>query len=289
MRLSTHASETPMFDAVVFAGGGNRCYWQGGFYEAAAERLGLSPRLVVGASAGAFAAVYSLLGAGPATRARVISACDRQLRNFDFAAWRLGKPLCPVGPLYTELLHQTIDADAFRRLRQITDFRVAVARLPRGLNPSLGAAIGIGAYQLEKQIFHPVHPRFGRALGFRSEFVAARSLTSPQQFREALMASSGVPPFMPVTNVAGKPAFDGGLVDNVPVEPIEPVEAAGGRTLVLLTRVYKSIPVVKGRTYVQPSRKVDVGQFDIRNPDGIRDAYELGLRDGDAFAASLNR
>ncbi|MES2599990.1 MAG: patatin-like phospholipase family protein [Pseudomonadota bacterium] len=278
-----------MFDAVVFAGGGNRCYWQGGFYEAAAARLRLSPRLVVGASAGAFAAVYSLLGVGPATRARVIGACDPQLRNFDFSAWRQGRPLCPVGPLYTELLHQTIDADAFTRLQHMTDFRVAVSRLPRGLSPSLGAAVGIGAYQLEKRIFHPVHPRFGRALGFRSEFVAARSLTDAQQFRDALMASSGVPPFMPVTNVAGRPAFDGGLVDNVPVEPIEPVESAGGRTLVLLTRVYKSIPVVKGRTYVQPSRKVDVGQFDIRNPDGIRSAYELGLKDGDAFATSLNR
>jgi predicted patatin/cPLA2 family phospholipase len=278
-----------MFDAVVFAGGGNRCYWQGGFYEAAAARLGLSPRLVVGASAGAFAAVYSLLETGPATRARVIGSCGAQLRNFDFASWCQGGPLCPVGPLYTELLSQTIDADTFRRLQHMTDFRVAVSRLPRHLSPSLGAAIGIAAYQLEKQIFHPVHPRFGRALGFRSEFVAARSLTDPQEFREALMASSGVPPFMPVTNVAGKPAFDGGLVDNVPIEPIVSVESAGGRTLVLLTRIYKTTPVVKGRLYVQPSQKVDVGQFDIRNPDGIRNAYELGLKDGDAFATSLDR
>ena len=103
------------------------------------------------------------------------------------------------------------------------------------------------------------------------------------------MASSGVPPFMPVTEIAGRPAFDGGLVDNVPVEPLVPIEAAGGRSLVLLTRLYKTIPQVKGRTYVQPSRKIGVGQFDIRNPDGIRDAYELGLEDGDAFAASLNR
>ena len=230
-----------------------------------------------------------MLGIGPETRARVIGACDPQLKNFDFAAWRRGEPLCPVGPMYTELLHQTIDAAAFSRLQQMTDFQVAVARLPRGLSPSIGAAIGIGAYQIEKKVFHPVHPKFGRALGFRPDFVSARALSDPQLFREALMASSGVPPFMPVTHVAGRPAFDGGLVDNVPVEPIEPIEAAGGRTLVLLTRVYKSIPTIKGRTYAQPSRKVDVGQFDIRNPDGIRNAYELGLRDGDAFAASLGK
>ncbi len=278
-----------MFDAVVFAGGGNRCYWQGGFYEAAASRIGLAPKLVVGASAGAFAATYSLLEMGPATRARVIGACHPQLKNFDFAAWRAGQPLCPVGPMYAELLAQTVDADALARLQAMTDLQIAVSRLPRGLSPPLGAAIGIGAYQLEKQLFHPVHPRFGRALGFHPEFVATRAMQSPQQLRDALMATSGVPPFMPVTRVDGRPAFDGGLVDNVPVEPIEPIEAAGGRTLVLLTRVYKSIPAVNGRTYVQPSRKIDVKQFDIRNPDGIRNAFELGLKDGAAFAASLGR
>ncbi len=278
-----------MFDAVVFAGGGNRCYWQGGFYEAVAERIGLKPRLVVGASAGAFAATYSLLEMGPATRARVIGACDPSLKNFDFAGWRAGKPLCPVGPMYSELLRQTIDAATLTRLKAMTDLRIAVARLPRGFSPALGAIVGIGAYQVEKKIFHPVHPKFGRALGFRPEFIAARALDNPEQFCDALMASSGVPPFMPVTSVDGTPAFDGGLVDNVPVEPAVPIEQAGGQTLVLLTRVYRKIPAVKGRTYVQPSQTIAVSQFDVTNPQGIRDAFELGLRDGKSFAFSLGK
>lgn len=79
-----------MFDAIAFAGGGNRCYWQGGFYEAAASRLGLAPKLVVGASAGAFAACYSLLGIGDRVRELVIGGCGDHLKNFDFAAWRRG-------------------------------------------------------------------------------------------------------------------------------------------------------------------------------------------------------
>lgn len=278
-----------MFDAVVFAGGGNRCYWQGGFYEAVAERIGLKPRLVVGASAGAFAATYSLLEMGPATRARVIGACNSSLKNFDFAAWRAGKPLCPVGPMYRELLDQTIDEASLERLKKTTDLQIAIARLPRPLSPVLGALIGIGAYQIEKKIFHPVHPKFGRALGFRPEFVSAREMETPRQFSDALMASSGVPPFMPVTLVKSAPAFDGGLVDNVPVEPIVAIEAAGCRTLVMLTRVYKDIPVVPGRTYVQPSQRIDVSQFDIRNPQGIREAFELGLSDGKAFLSSIGK
>jgi hypothetical protein len=276
-----------MFDAIAFAGGGNRCYWQGGFYEAIKEPLKLAPTLVIGASAGAFAAVYSLLEIGPEVRERVIGACGPHLKNFDVAAWRRGEPLCPVGPMYRRLLDQVLDAAALTKLRAVTDLRLAVARLPRGLTPVAGAMLGIATYQLEKKLMHPVHPRFGRTLGFRSEFIAVRSLTEPQTLHDALMASGGVPPFMPVTLINGRPAFDGGLVDNVPVEPLIDVERSGGRTLVLLTRQYRNVPDIAGRTYVQPSQKLPVKQFDITNPDGIRFAYQLGRTDGARFAATM--
>jgi len=277
-----------MFDAMVFAGGGNRCYWQGGFYEAVADRIALAPSLVVGASAGAFAATYSLLEVGAEVRRSVIDACGPHLKNFDLAAHRRGEPLCPVGPMYAALLAQTIDAPALARLHTITDLRIAISRLPRRLSPAVGAAIGIGAYQLEKRLFHPVHPRFGRALGFRSEFVTVRQLTTPEELRTTLIASGGVPPFMPVTRVGGVPAFDGGLVDNVPVEPLRNLEAQGGRSLVLLTRLYKAVPLLPNRTYVQPSVPIRVKQFDVTDPAGIRHAYELGLKDGGTFARSLS-
>jgi predicted acylesterase/phospholipase RssA len=275
-----------MFDALVFAGGGNRCYWQGGFYEAVADRLGLKPALAVGASAGAFAGVYSLLGIGPQVRAQVLPACGPHRKNFDFSAWRRGEALCPIGPMYRTYLDTLFDAAALARLQALTDFHVAVTRLPRGVPPILGAALGIGAYQLEKHLFAPVHPRFGRRLGFAAEFIRVRAMTAPQELADALMASGGVPPFMPVTHVGGRPAFDGGLYDGVPVAPLEAVEAAGGRSLVLLTRLYKHLPQVPGRTYVQPSRRIPVKQFDLTDPDGIRDAYELGRKDGAAFAAA---
>src|SRR6266550_4026084 len=190
-----------MFDAIAFAGGGNRCYWQGGFYEAVADRLALPPKLAVGVSAGAFACIYSILG---------------------------------IGPL-------------------------------------VGAAIGIGCYQVEKHLFHPVHPRLGRMLGFRAEFIRVRDLATPSELRDTILASGCVPPFMPLVVVGGKPGFDGGLVDNVPVGPIEPIEAAGGRTLVLLTRIYRRVPKMPGRTYVQPSRPIGAKQFDVTNPAVIRD------------------
>ena len=63
-----------MFEAVCFAGGGNRCYWQGGFWEAASGTLALKPRLVTGVSGGAWAACYALAGIGPALIPRRVAA-----------------------------------------------------------------------------------------------------------------------------------------------------------------------------------------------------------------------
>jgi hypothetical protein len=188
--------------------------------------------------------------------------------------------------MYRAYLDALFDAAALARLQQLTDFHIAVSRLPRGLPPIVGAALGIAAYQVEKQLFAPVHPQFGRRLGFTAEFIRVRAMAAPHELADALMASGGVPPFMPVTQVGGRPAFDGGLFDGVPVGPLDDIEGAGGRSLVLLTRLYKNIPQVPGRIYIQPSRRMDVKQFDLRNPDGIRDAYELGLKDGAAFVAS---
>ena len=125
-----------------------------------------------------------------------------------------------------------------------------------------------------------------RALGFRQEFVRVRDMASPAALGDLLIASSCVPPFMPITYIDGVPAFDGGLVDNVPVAPLEPIEQAGGRTLVLLTRMYQHVPNVANRAYVQPSEPVRVKQFDVTDPAGMRAAYELGLKDGAVFARS---
>jgi hypothetical protein len=236
-------------------------------------------------SAGAFACIYSILGMGPRVRELVLAACGPHQKNFDFSGWRAGGPLCPVGPMYRALLDGLIDDAAFARLKQLTDLHIAVTRLPFGLPPLLGAAIGIGCYQIEKHLLHPVHPRLGRMLGFRADFIRVRHLATPAELRDVIIASGCVPPFMPRVVVGGKPGFDGGLVDNVPVGPLAPVEAAGGRSLVLLTRTYRRVPKVPGRTYVQPSRPISARQFDVTNPAAIQDAYTLGLRDGKAFAA----
>ncbi len=273
-----------MFDAVAFAGGGNRCYWQGGFWEAASPLLGLKPSMVVGVSAGAWSACYSLLGLGRKVNAMVAEGCSQGRRNFEWRAWRSEGSPWPVSLMYRSLIEAIIDDDALARLKQGPEILIGLARKPRRLPLAVAVPLGIAIYQVEKKWRAPVHPRGGRALGFSPEFVRLQDLETPAEVSAVLMASASVPPFMPVGRIGGMAALDGGLVDNVPTEPLLPVEAQGGRTLVILSRLYRAFPKVQGRTYIQPSTPVPIGQFDITNPSGIRKAYELGLRDGEAFA-----
>lgn len=275
------------FDAMVFAGGGNRCYWQGGFIEATREAMGGLPPVIVGASAGAFAAAYSILDIGADVRAGVIETCRAAKGNVDWRAALSGRPAFPVGELYRDLMRFAFPPERFETLKARADLGIAIARPPARLPLPLAIPIGIGLYQVEKKLFAPVHPTGGRKLGFTPHFAWARQLTSVDEFIDIMMATAAVPPFMPVGRVAGLPALDGGLVDNVPVDPVVPIEAAGGRTLVLLTRRYSRIPAVKGRTYAQPSEKIPVSQFDLTNPEGITAAYRLGLKDGAEFVKRM--
>jgi hypothetical protein len=243
--------------------------------------------VIVGASAGAFAAAYSILEIGAEVRAGVIETCRAAKGNVDWRAALRGQTAFPVGDLYRDLMRFAFSAERFETLKTRADLGIAIARPPERLPLALAIPIGIGLYQVEKKLFAPVHPAGGRKLGFTPHFAWARQLGSVEDFVDVLMATASVPPFMPVGRVAGGPALDGGLVDNVPVDTVAPIEAAGGKTLVLLTRRYARIPEVAGRTYVQPSEKIPVGQFDLTNPDGIAAAYQLGLKDGAAFAKGM--
>lgn len=275
------------FAAIALAGGGNRCYWQGGFLDALWRATPQRPRLIVAVSAGAFQACFTVAGLGDRVRARVLSVCAAQRRDVDWLGPLGGRRLFPVGTLYPALLAETFGETELDRLRAGPEILIKVSRPPGWLPGSLATVAGLTAYQIEKKLLNPLHPRAGRFLGFAPHYVSTHAVETPAQLIAALAASSSVPPFMPVGRVDGRPALDGGLVDNVPVGPLEPFEAAGERTLVLATRHYASLPTMPLRTYVQPSRRIKIDKFSIRDAEGIARAHALGEEDGAAFAASL--
>ena len=274
---------------VVFAGGGNRCFWQAGFWRVVAPATGLAPSRVASVSAGAALSCAILADCIDETVEITCNAISHNPRNQYWGNLLRSDPVFPHAAIYRQILLQVMDDAAFQRLRQGPENRIEISRIPTWLSPRWATLLGIGAYQLEKQWRHPVHPTFGRRLGFRAEFFSAGDCESREQLADLILASSCTPPFTPLSVWKQQAALDGGLVDNVPVEGVGDVESEQSPTLVLLTRPYRTLPRVPGRYYVQPSEPPPVSSWDYTDPAGIRAAYALGKRDGEAFLSGAGQ
>lgn len=276
------------FDAVAFAGGGNRCYWQGGFWEALSAVRPQKPGLVVGVSAGAFQACFSLIGEGERVRRIVAEACATIEREIEWGELVRGRSPFIVGGLYRDLLAQVFGPLELAALKAAPEILIQLTHPPRFMPPLLAAYAAIGAYQVEKVWLRAAHSRAGRHVGLKPSWVSTHGdIAAPEELVEALMGTATVPPFMPVTRVNGLAALDGGLVDNPPLDRIAGIEQGGGRTLVLTTRAGRTVPSLPNRTVVQPSVPIRTSRFAVTDGAAIMAAYELGLKDGDAFARGL--
>lgn len=276
------------FDAVVFAGGGNRCLWQAGFYETVAPELGLAPRICSGSSAGATIACLIHSGRAKAALDHFRLATRDNRRNVYPMNALLGRPLFPHYAMYRRVIVETIGSDGFERLKAGPEIRVQLTRLPPWVGPRAGVLLGLMAYSVEKVLKSPVHPRAGHKVGFKSEVALASDCADVEGLADLLLGSSCVPPFTPVLYHEGRTVLDGGVVENVPVAA---VERDASSILVLLTRTYppERLPKAPGRHYELPSRALPISKFDYTWPEGLDDAWDLGVRDGDTFLERWRR
>jgi predicted acylesterase/phospholipase RssA len=274
-----------MFDQVVFAGGGHRCWWQAGFWDVVAPAVDLRPRVIAGVSAGAATACLVHGNDSRTALAYYREALKDNRRNlYPSHLLRPGRRVFPHDTIYRAALARLLGGAHFARLkRDAPEIRVQFARIPRWLGPRSAVGLGLVAYNIEKYTRRPLHPTFGRRLGFTREVVRVQDCATEADLVSLIIASSCTPPFTPIEYRDGRPTIDGGLVDNV---PIDAVDDDGSRTLVLTTRRYpKHAPVFfrDNLVYVQPSVKVPVASWDYTSPALYQQTYDLGRRDGEAF------
>ncbi|MEO8936072.1 MAG: patatin-like phospholipase family protein [Burkholderiaceae bacterium] len=283
------------FEQVVFAGGGNRCWWQAGFWDVVAPAIALKPRVIAGVSAGAATACMLYANDSRWTMDYYREALKHNRRN---AYWgnlfrRAHDPadphaarVFPHAAIYRKALTDILGGAHFERLKaDAPEIRIGFARLPRGLGPHAALAVGIVVYNVEKYWRRSLHPTFGRRIGFAAEVARMQDCDDIDDLVSLITASSCTPPFTPIEHRGGRPTLDGGMVDNVPVDAVD----AGPSTLVLLTRRYPGRPEVFthcGRSYVQPSSKVAISAWDYTDVAAMQATYDQGRRDGERFYQS---
>ena len=53
-------------------------------------------------------------------------------------------------------------------------------------------------------------------------------------------------------------------------------------------RYRQELPLPGQRIYVQPSEQITIDKCDYANPEGLQQTYDLGRRDGAAFATAYS-
>ncbi len=270
------------FDAVVFAGGGCRCFWQAGFWTVAAPALGLAPRWVAAVSAGSAFACAALTDSIERVRKDFQRRVEANPRN---AYWRnalRGEPVFPQERIYRATILDNTDEDLLARLHAGPELRILVARGPARLGPWAGLGAAAVAHGVERALPSRIHAVWGRRLGFRPEGVPVRRCRTPEALADLILHSSCTPPFTAAHRRDGRLVLDGGLLDNAPVGLVPEAR----RVLVLLTRAYPpaALPRVPGRTYVHPSVPTPITSWDYTDPAAVQETFDLGRRDGERFA-----
>ncbi|MCB2227572.1 MAG: patatin-like phospholipase family protein [Desulfarculaceae bacterium] len=275
-------SKLPEYKAVVFAGGGARCFWQAGFWEAVGPALPKPPEVATAVSAGASTACHALGGTSAEALAYSLEGhAARRASGYQRSPYSL-KPDRARVAFYRASFEELLRGEPMERLRSGPELRVLMAAPPPWAPGSLGILAGFLAYTLEKAIKKPLHPTWAQALGFSPVVGLANRCASSEEVADLVLASSCVPPIMEQAFWQGRAVLDGGLIDNAPVALLSPAERPA---LVLLTRRYppEQLKGHHGLTYVQPSAPLPISKWESADPEAVQRAVDLGQADGYRF------
>ena len=279
------------FRNAVFAGGGSRCFWQLGFWEGAAQ-VGLdlrnSVQFVGSTSAGCAIAMAAMLD-----RSRDALEMFKELtgKNPSNIHWEnlspfRKAPLLPHSRMYREALELLIEHDDLARIRQIP-LHFLMSGSPKWVSGRASTIVGFSIYALEQTFRNPIHPKWPKLAGYRPIVGRTSECETREDLVNMVLAASCVPPVLPGGRHRDEPVLDGGLIDNVPTLL---VDDEPGETLVLLSQRYEcELPSRPSTTYVQPSQPIEIDKFDYANPEGLQDAFELGMLDGLEFAEDAGK
>lgn len=259
---------------VSFAGGGLRCFWQGGALDALEKVQALDPTCVAAASGGALTAACFLGHRSGRLKDCFIAHLDRHDDNVDWHAAVDDGDMTHHQKLYRDVVAETLDDEAIARIADGPAFEVVLTRPPDSPTPAIASAAMLAAYELDKLVRGTPHTRLPEDLGAEAMRVDARAAARDGKLHELICHAATIPPLFDVEQWEDEPVMDSGSVDNAPLPSTD-----DGATLVLLTRSYRNLPEADGRTYVWPSEEVAVGKVDFTDSQALRETYEQGQRD----------
>ncbi|APE28222.1 patatin-like phospholipase family protein [Aurantiacibacter gangjinensis] len=258
------------FEQLVFAGGGIRCFWHGGFLAVAGNALQMQPKRI------------SCVSGGALSSAAWIARRDHKLRRVMGEAFAGNDSnvdadksnFTPHQEMYRAVVEETLDAEAIDAIADGPDFQVVLGLPPQWVPPRIYVMLSGAAYFAEKKVHSHPHLRWPRAVGLQPLRVDARQAARDGTLVDLICAAATIPPVFDVPEWNGKRVLDGGMCDKAP--PPEPDE---GRTLFLMTSLYDDLPQNDRRFYIQPSEEVPADKIDFSERSKVDETWDQGERD----------
>lgn len=269
------------FGTVVFAGGGNRCWWQAGLISRLTEQGIALPTQLIGTSAGAAIAAAYLMNGIPEALNSCVTLYRQNETLFRWEKLRRLQVEFAHQQIYPSWIQSFITRPSFEAAK-VSKYRLtaAVTHPIRLLGSTISISLATVAYLIDKKVWHNIHPQLPKYFGLRQGFYPLHECSTLEDAQDLLCAAAAAPPVMPPVKIRGICTFDGGYTDNAPIVPQSESEKAA--TMVLLTRHYPRYPAIfkyGGRTYLQPSRPVPVSTWDCTAKATVTDAFTLGYED----------
>lgn len=275
------------YQYIVFAGGGNRCWWQGGMVQALRAHACWAPERFVGTSAGASIATAVATGHLQHSLRTGVAYFDTIARNVEWRALLRGQRPFVLPKVYQTWVDSFLGEQDLARLNaSALKIDVVVTRLIPRLPALLSAGVALGLYATEKFWLKGIHGRLPHFFGLRAEHHELNACEGLHDAHNLLLSSGCALPLMPLHYLQGRPALDGGFHDSVPLPASREKD---DRTLVLLTRHRPAWPQIfeyRRRVYLQPTRPVAAGTLDFTSGANIQSTFDQGQQEGAALLAS---
>jgi len=270
------------YDQLVFSGGGLRCFWHGGWMEAAGVTFRFDPVRVTGSSGGALSAAAWIARREDHLFDRFTRALRQADDNFTWDDTDDAHGRSAHQRIYATIVEDVIDADAVAAIADGPAFQISVSTPGKGRGAMAKALVGGTIYQAEQAISPTPRPRLSAITGLEQRLIDARAAARDGTLPDLIRMAATVPPAFRADKWNGEPIFDGGQVDKAPLP-----DPDSGRTLVLLTKRFHALPDdAEGSRidYVQPSQPVlDGSKLDFTDPGLLRQAWDRGHDDGVAW------
>ncbi len=283
--------------SIALSGGGCKAFFALGVGHVLLH-AGLPVRRISGTSAGSAMAMCLLSDSAEESVRYFCAITRRNSANFHWSRLFSGRRPWPHERMYRSTITSYTDIDMIRR--SSLELAVNALRVPpayRGManywqRYHLMGRI-IAAYKRENQyaaqgIYRPLMRAIANEVGLTEHIFTKADLDDDRRAADIVLAASSIWPLLRFQEMEdGELYLDGGITNNLPISslPREDLIVAVHYDDRRMTRYFyeqSGDDVGRNIHYIAPDRELPIEAFDYANADGVRTAYEIGLRCGEA-------